>query len=548
MCKSIYLHLYHNLFYGHHSFYLIVVQSVLLFYPLGAQRTTYKIPSTVRSIEESAFEYNDKLISVEFPNKLKKIGKYAFYMCDALIKIELPDSVELIEKLAFSSCEAVKEIKLQKNMKSIKYGVFNDCTALEKITFSSGIKSIGKRAFSGCEKLASVKVPDGVVYIRNEAFAGCKNLRKITLPDSLKSIGEDAFYGTSYYKNKANWKNRILYIGNHLIKARASLNSPFKIKSTTKTIAYGAFRYCEKITCVDIPKKVISIGDEAFYGCSSLYSIDIPDSVRYLGSQAFRECYDLTAVTVGDRVEEIGYMCFYRCSRLEKIIIGKNVKKIGSSAFYCCNSLYSVELPDKLENIASHAFYDCEDLYRFYIPKSVTYIGDDAFGYYVDCDSGDEFVDSDFEIYAKKGSAAEKYAKKNGLKFINHVTHKKSAKTTVKKPTVYSIGYQYEKCSICRTELETEITPELRCSEPAIKSVKKSKSGVKITWSKVDGGDVYRVYRKTKNGSWKYVDSTKDTYFTDKTAKSGKTYYYTVRAKNESGLSRYNKKGVSIKY
>ena len=134
------------------------------------------------------------------------------------------------------------------------------------------------------------------------------------------------------------------------------------------------------------------------------------------------------------------------------------------------------------------------------------------------------------------------------MKFIKHVTHKKVTKATVKKPTVNGVGYKYTKCSICHTELDTVITPQKRCSKPTVKGVEKCRGGVEIGWSKVKGGDYYRVYRKTKNGEWKYLDTTDASYFTDRTVKSGKTYYYTVRAKNEAGLSHYNRKGVSIKY
>ena len=60
---------------------------------------------------------------------------------------------------------------------------------------------------------------------------------------------------------------------------------------------------------------------------------------------------------------------------------------------------------------------------------------------------------------------------------------------------------------------------------------------MKITWGGVKGADSYRVYRKTKNGSYKYLKSTKKKYFTDTTAKSGTKYYYAIRAKNEAGNS-----------
>lgn len=76
-----------------------------------------------------------------------------------------------------------------------------------------------------------------------------------------------------------------------------------------------------------------------------------------------------------------------------------------------------------------------------------------------------------------------------------------------------------------------------KCSKPKLKSVSNTEYGVKTTWGKVSGAESYRVYRKTKGGSWKYLDSTRKTYFTDKTAKSGKKYYYAVRARNSAGYS-----------
>lgn len=104
--------------------------------------------------------------------------------------------------------------------------------------------------------------------------------------------------------------------------------------------------------------------------------------------------------------------------------------------------------------------------------------------------------------------------------------------------TVYKPGKKHLTCLRCDDAVETVEIPQLKCSKPTIKTVSNSRSGVKITWGKVKGGDVYRIYRKTsKSGEWKYLDSTKRDYFTDKTAKSGKKYYYSVRAKNEAGLS-----------
>ncbi len=105
------------------------------------------------------------------------------------------------------------------------------------------------------------------------------------------------------------------------------------------------------------------------------------------------------------------------------------------------------------------------------------------------------------------------------------------------KATVYKAGSKHKECTECGGILETAIIKQLRTSKPNLKSISNTSSGVKITWGKVSGADTYRVYRKTKSGDWKYLDSTSKTGYTDKTAKSGTKYYYSVRARNEAGNS-----------
>lgn len=66
-----------------------------------------------------------------------------------------------------------------------------------------------------------------------------------------------------------------------------------------------------------------------------------------------------------------------------------------------------------------------------------------------------------------------------------------------------------------------------------ISSVKAQSNGIRIRWSAQKNCDGYRVYRKTKGGSFKLIKTiskgTTATYL-DKTAKKGVSYYYAVRA------------------
>ena len=65
------------------------------------------------------------------------------------------------------------------------------------------------------------------------------------------------------------------------------------------------------------------------------------------------------------------------------------------------------------QQINSHAFFACNQLKKIRIPKSVKKIGKEALGY----ESRGTII-NDFKIKGYKGTAAEKYAKKNGFKFF----------------------------------------------------------------------------------------------------------------------------------
>ena len=115
--------------------------------------------------------------------------------------------------------------------------------------------------------------------------------------------------------------------------------------------------------------------------------------------------------------------------------------------------------------------------------------------------------------------------------------HFSSSWITDTEATVYKSGSKHKECTECCEILETVKIPQLKCSKPALKSIKNSKYGVLIKWCKVKGADKYRVYRKTSKSDWEYIGYTSNTYYTDKTAKSGTKYHYAIKARNEAGNS-----------
>lgn len=85
---------------------------------------------------------------------------------------------------------------------------------------------------------------------------------------------------------------------------------------------------------------------------------------------------------------------------------------------------------------------------------------------------------------------------------------------------------------------------------PRLKSAVGYSSYIKVNWERSAKASGYYVYRKTSGGKWikiAVVKGVNQVSYKDKTAKKGKTYYYTVRAYNSSGQSSYNTKGVKGK-
>ena len=377
---------------------------------------TITIPNSVKSIGESAFYYCRSLTTITIPDSVTSIGDWAFYRCDRFTTITIPDSVTSIGDSAFRSCSSLTTITIPDSVTSIGNSAFRDCTSLTTVNFNAAnctymgyyddygnynctsfggcsnlttvnigenVETIPDFAFYDCTSLTTITIGDSVESIGSYAFYSCDRLTTITIPDSVKSIGENAFSGTAYYNNPNNWKDKVLYVNNHLIKAKDSIET-CNVKEGTKTIAGSAFYDCRSLTTITIPDSVTSIGNYVFYLCWDLTTITIPKGVTSIGCSAFDSCYSLTTITIPDSVTSIGDYAFAGCSSLTTITIPDSVKSIGYSAFDSCYSLKTITIPDSVTSIGDYAFDYCSSLTTITLPDSVKSIGDSAF---YDCSS-----------------------------------------------------------------------------------------------------------------------------------------------------------------
>ena len=259
--------------------------------------TSITIPNSVTSIGKSAFSGCIGLTSITIPNSVTTIGSHAFYGCTGLKSFEIPDSVTSnIDVQTFYGCTGLESVKIGNGITSIGSLAFSGCTNLTSITISDSVTTIGDKAFYGNTKLTSVTLPKNVTSIGFETFYDCTSLTSISIPDSVTKIGNRAFYNTAIYNNESNWINDVLYICNHLIKAKTSITGSYSLIEGTKKIADYAFYECKNVESITIPDSVTSIGGSVFEYCTNLTRITIPNGVKSISNNAFYGCNELKYV------------------------------------------------------------------------------------------------------------------------------------------------------------------------------------------------------------------------------------------------------------
>lgn len=157
-------------------------------------------------------------------------------------------------------------------------------------------------------------------------------------------------------------------------------------------IADEAFAYSDRITRIELPKSLMSLGEGAFRACAKLESLVLPDALTALprrlclgcgelksvnlpaglisiGEEAFRSCGKLEKLALPDALRTIEPSAFEECTALVEVGFGKNLETVGDSAFGGCSALESIEIPDGVNSIGVSAFGGCRNLRKITVPK-----------------------------------------------------------------------------------------------------------------------------------------------------------------------------------
>lgn len=512
----------------------------------GSEIEDVTLPDSIRWIKDSAFEACENLKSIDLGDGLQNIKSMAFYGCIALQRVEFPATLSSIGAYAFSCCSSVEEyvVNSENQYFSTENGVlfsksknrlykypskasaktyvvpatvnnveqfaFSDCMYLEEVTFSCNPYN---NMFYTCPSLRKVNFAEGATSV-GDIFYDCPNVEAISLSKTVTSVSIYVLSKLPKLSSVTIDANNSTYsVENNVIfnKGKTELlfylpgkeGTSYTVPSTVEAINVSAFLGAGKLESVVISENVSSISDDYYDEPMLNLSRSNVKSISVVGGNQHFSSVD----GVLFNKDKTALLCYPR-------------KKAGSS----------YKVPDGTKTIRKYAIYDCTDLKKVSVPASVTAIGDCGLGYR----SGDKVISS-FTIEGKSGSVAAQYATSCGITFVDTShTHKYTSRVTTA-ATVNKRGVRTYTCTCGHSYTKT--IAQLKCSKPKLKGIENTSDGVKITWGKVSGADKYEVYRKVKGGSYSKIGTTAKTYYADKKAKSGKDYYYTVKAINEAGKS-----------
>lgn len=348
-----------------------------------------------------------------------------------------------------------------------------------KITLPEGISAISKEAFKGNSSITEIVIPSGVENVYKSAFEGCTKLKKVTFKGDVKCVDQYAFSNCSKLTS-------VVFEGD------------------VQKISQYAFSRCTALENVTFKGDIASpatdesaicggIWDSAFSDCYNLKSVNFaPDTkVDTIGRNAFRSCFKLKSVNFPSGLGEIGMDAFCNCSALENIAIPAGTKLSPRSIGHAYNS-------DNAKN-------------KYFVADGKTKGKDMVYTAGSDTAKASVFTPKAVTLAVAKGSPAEKYAVKNGIKY-------EYLQNGLASPTGFSASISSDK--------------------------------ITLKWFGVNDAELYYIYMyNPKTGLYEKCGSSKITEYTIKGLEPNTKYKFKVSAaKKTDGKYKTGTKSQSVSF
>lgn len=134
------------------------------------------------------------------------------------------------------------------------------------------------------------------------------------------------------------------------------------------------YHYLGAVKKVECGNNVIGIGGHAFRRCEALTQVSMPKKIASLERSVFSECYLLESVNIPNSITTMGIGAFTHCHRISRINVPSGIISIPMYAFQCC---YGVTVFDFSNHTvvpsleSTNAFIDIPADCEFRIPTTL---------------------------------------------------------------------------------------------------------------------------------------------------------------------------------
>ena len=499
---------------------------------LNCNHTSFTIPANVKSIGMQAFAGNTNLSSINIMNGVESIYDGAFLACNSLTSIHLPTSVNYIGycSLGFGYAFDFEGLGYMLDQLGVNHEKIDETNAAYYVTYTQF--TLNDFIYCTVNENTKIYAPSNsaghnyckmfdVAYRSSQAITpkliSAKQTQTGVAIEWSYSSDADGYY--LYRKNKSGDYEKIATIKDKekLTYTDSSAYSSYKNTYTVKAYnANGVSRYFTKgISAYYIPTPKLSSAKNTASGIKV----------------SWKKVSTATNYNIYRRKKGEAYW--------------EHVGTVSKSKLYFTDT--------EVSNKQTYYY-----TVRAYDKNSISEYNTDGVG--TKCVSAPKIssvknTTSGVKISWKKVSGATSYrvyrkSGKGDWKLIKKLSNDTFSYTDVNAKS--GVKYTYSVKAVNKPTVSGYNSKTIeRLKKPVIKSAKSTKSGITINYSKSTGADKYRIYRKL-NGEdeWTRIATVKGSStvsYTDKTAKKGKTYRYTVRAYSGSYKSAYDTTGYKIK-
>lgn len=322
------------------------------------------------TIDEGAFQYCQRLASVNYASQINRICKYAFRYCESYNGV-IDIKAFAVDESAFERCQFTD---LTLNIGLLGKNVFRNINSIRSLRGT--IDFVGEGAFAGCVNLKTVDI-NGIASVCSNAFGALQKLDAVSI--NIPEIKSNAFYSpeSSLFPqiNTLSLGNDVNTIGDYAFYGlnKGNLN-PCEMSFGTGLESVGMYAFSQAhfnkvhFAKVDNAKPVMAIGDYAFDQITikneTLPAVSLGNTVKSVGQ------YNFNAVTLkqsvgpndvvidlGSSVESIGNYCFNVNSEKTAVTLPGSTKSVGYESFKDFNKINIAPGSDALKIAEFYADY-----------------------------------------------------------------------------------------------------------------------------------------------------------------------------------------------